>query len=48
MANITYTVFDDITKMIQMGFKSAPYLKVDETVYPFKEACKWADNQRSK
>ena len=48
MADITYTVFDDITKMIQMGFKSAPYLKVNETVYPFKEACKWADDQRSK
>ena len=40
-AGIKYGVVNDVDKMIEMGFKSAPAMTVDGTVYTFKEAIDW-------
>lgn len=40
-AGITYEIFDDIDKMIEMGFTTVPMLKVDDKIMNFKEAIDW-------
>lgn len=46
MAGVEFTESEDIQKMLELGFKSAPVLVVDNEVYLFKEACLWADDRR--
>lgn len=46
MAGVEFTESEDIQKMLELGFKSAPVLVVDDEVYLFKEACLWADDRR--
>lgn len=38
---IMYDVFDDVDKMIEMGFNEVPILKVDNTKMNYTEAIKW-------
>lgn len=46
-AGVEYTQCEDLQKMLELGFKSAPVLIVNnEAPYFFKEACIWADEQR--
>lgn len=46
MAGVDFTISEDINKMLELGFKAAPVLVVDnEEPYLFKEACDWADQQ---
>lgn len=46
-AGVEYTQCEDLQKMLELGFKSAPVLIVNnEDPYLFKEACIWADEQR--
>ena len=46
IAGVEFTESEDIQKMLELGFKSAPVLVVDDEVYLFKEACLWADDRR--
>jgi glutaredoxin-related protein len=44
---IAYTVVDDIAKMQELGFMSAPMLSLGDaegTVLPFTEAVEWVKN----
>lgn len=44
-----FATCDDLQKLLQLGFKSAPVLIVDkEEPYLFKEACMWADEIKKK
>jgi len=43
--NIQYTICDDQEKMKDLGFKSAPILDVDGTIYNFVNAIKWVNSQ---
>ena len=36
--NIQYVEVSDVSKMTELGFKSAPILEVDGRIYNFKEA----------
>ena len=46
-AGVEYEECEDLQKMLQLGFKSAPILVVNnEDPYTFKDACVWADEQR--
>lgn len=45
MKNITYDVIDDIEAMREVGVKSVPMLKVDDTLMTFVEANKWIGQQ---
>ena len=38
---IMYDVFDDVDKMIEMGFNEVPILEVDNTKMNYTEAIKW-------
>lgn len=40
-AGITYEVFDDVDKMIEMGMTTVPMLEVDGKIMNFKEAVDW-------
>lgn len=40
-AGITYDVFDDVDKMIEMGMTTVPMLEVDGKIMNFKEAVDW-------
>ena len=42
--NIQYIEVTDVSKMTELGFKSAPILEVDGRIYDFKEANKWVTN----
>lgn len=42
--NIDYEIFDDVDKMLEMGFQSVPLLEVDKKVMDFGEAVKWLNN----
>ena len=44
-AGVKYKTSEDIQKMLELGFKSAPVLDVNGEIYLFKEACLWADDQ---
>jgi len=44
---ITYETFDNVDKMIQMGFTEVPILKVDDKIMSYSDAIKWI-NGRSK
>lgn len=39
--NIPYTECQDVKKMIDMGFKSAPVMFVDDDYYSFSEAIQY-------
>lgn len=50
-AGIEYTASEDIQKMLELGFKSAPVLTVENNkgdieTYLFKEACLWVDDNK--
>lgn len=47
-AGINFTENENIDEIMSLGYKSAPLLKVNDQFYLFKDACKWADSQRSK
>lgn len=38
---ITYEVFDDVDKMIEMGMTTVPMLEVDGKIMNYKEAIDW-------
>lgn len=40
-AGITYDVFDDVGKMIEMGMTTVPMLEVDGKIMNYKEAIDW-------
>lgn len=43
-SGIEYTTSEDVQKMLELGFKSAPVLVVDDKPpYSFKDACAWVD-----
>lgn len=42
---IKYQEIADVDTMIAMGFRSAPYLQVDEATMDFAEANKWLNEQ---
>lgn len=42
-ANLSYTVCDDIDKIMEKGKMSVPLLEVDGVVYEFKEAVDWVN-----
>lgn len=39
--NLTYTICEDTTVMLEKGISSAPALEVDGTIYNFKDAIKF-------
>jgi len=41
--SIEYSMCDDVNEMKQLGFKSAPVLKVGDKYYSFSEAIKWVN-----
>ena len=43
--NIEYEECDDAGKMIELGFKSAPVLEVENIFYNFSDAIKWVNAQ---
>lgn len=43
--NIKYQEFTDVDKMLDMGIKSVPYLKVDSKLMDFTEANDWVNKQ---
>lgn len=40
-ANISYTVNSNEEDIVATGYMSLPLLKVNDTIYEFKEACDW-------
>lgn len=42
--NIKYEEIDSIDDLIALGFKSVPYLKVDNSIFDFVNAIKWINN----
>lgn len=45
--NFQYQVCDDIDTMLMKGFRAAPNLEVDGTVYNFKDAVIWVNQQEA-
>lgn len=45
-AGIVYEVFDDIDKMIEMGFTEMPMLEVDGKIMKRTDAIKWIKGGR--
>lgn len=43
--NISFEVNDNAEEMKQLGFKSAPMLKVDDEIFNFSQAIKWVNQQ---
>lgn len=43
--NIPFSVVKDVNKMLEMGLKSAPNLKVGDTILQFADAVKWINEQ---
>lgn len=39
--NISYTLFDDVQKMIELGITSVPIFEVDGIKMEFRDANKW-------
>ena len=46
-AGVEYDECDDLDVMLENGFKSAPVLVVDGTVFEFGDAVRWA-NERAR
>lgn len=42
--NISYTLFDDVQKMIDMGITSVPIFEVDGVKMEFRDANKWINS----
>lgn len=40
---IIYSVCEDVEEMKELGFKSAPILKVNDKYYNFSDAIKWVN-----
>ena len=45
MANIEFNTNENVDEMIELGFMSAPMLKVDDKMMDFTEAIKWVGEQ---
>ena len=45
MANIDFEKNENVDEMLELGFMSAPMLKVDEKIMDFTEAVKWVGEQ---
>lgn len=45
MADIEYTVCNDIDMMIKMGFELLPMLKIGDKVMDFKNAVEWINKK---
>ena len=45
--NLQYQVCDDIDTMLMKGFRAAPNLEVDGTVYNFRDAIIWVNQQEA-
>lgn len=43
--NIDFQIEEDIEKLIDLGYMSAPILSVDGEVMEFSEAVKWVNNK---
>lgn len=43
---ITYEVFDDVDKMIEMGMTTVPMLEVDGKIMNYAEAMKWIKKRK--
>lgn len=43
---ITYSVVDDVDKMLSMGMTTMPVLEVDGVRMSFKEAINWINNDK--
>lgn len=43
-AGVEYEVSEDIQKMLELGYMSAPLLMINDEPYTFKEACIWVDD----
>lgn len=46
--NISYTVIDDVDKMIKLGMLSAPYLQIEDFLLDFGQAVKYLNNLEKK
>lgn len=44
-AGIDYTISDDVDKLIELGFRSAPVLEVKGEYYDFGDAVSWIRGQ---
>lgn len=45
--NFQYQVCDDIDTMLMKGFRAAPNLEVDGTIYNFRDAIIWVNQQEA-
>lgn len=45
-AGVSYTVNEDVDKMLEIGMLSAPALSVGGELLDFAAACRWADSQK--
>lgn len=45
--NFQYQVCDDIDTMLMKGFRAAPNLEADGTVYNFRDAIIWVNQQEA-
>ena len=45
MANINFEKNENVDEMIEMGFMSAPILKVDDNFMEFTDALRWVGEQ---
>lgn len=46
-AGISYIENENVEEMLALGMKSAPALKVEETVLKFTEAIKWLEEKNA-
>ena len=44
--NIKYNVCKDVDKMQELGIQSAPYLSINDKLYNFAQASKWATENK--
>ena len=42
--NISYTTEENIKELINLGFFTAPILRIDDTFLDFKNACEWVNS----
>lgn len=47
MSNVDYLSSEKIDELVRAGYQTAPMLKLEDGTYlKFKEACRWADQQK--
>ena len=44
--NVSYTLFDDVQKMIELGITSVPIFEVDGIKMEFRDANKWINEYK--